>query len=76
MFARRNKFDLVVYYDARTDYEPLVLRPTEESQTMLKNLHELLRDDSSKPLQNSPVLLNGGLDASIDFVGLPAADDQ
>ncbi|KAI9811533.1 MAG: ubiquitin-specific protease doa4 [Thelocarpon impressellum] len=59
LFGRRQEFDLVVYYDQ-----------SEDSRRSLAYLHRALADFSyEKPLQRSPVVLEGGLDAWIGLVG-------
>lgn len=73
MFANRDQFDLVVYYDTNTHSDTYLTRPTSESQMKLKYLHEALFDfNEDKPLQHPPILLIGGIDAWIDLLGQPA----
>ena len=64
MFANREKYELVVYYDAETQSENYLTHPTSEPQEKLKYLDEALCDfNEDKPLQRLPMLLIGGLDA-------------
>lgn len=70
LFASRDQFDLVVYYDASTSSDQYLKNPrTEEDQT-LRCLHDaLLEFNEGKPLQRPPILLMGGIDAWSDLVG-------
>ncbi|KAI5307530.1 ubiquitin-specific protease doa4, partial [Ascosphaera atra] len=73
LFARRNQFDLVVYYDQKTaDASFLVGSPADCSRPHLRALHDSLYVFSrDKPLKDGrpPALLAGGLDAWIDYMG-------
>ncbi|KIX03944.1 uncharacterized protein Z518_07497 [Rhinocladiella mackenziei CBS 650.93] len=72
-FARRNEFDLVVYYDQDTnDNSYLKGPPTMTKAPALRALYDTLYEfNDTKPLKDGrpPALLAGGLDAWIDFVG-------
>lgn len=73
MFMNRDQYDLVVYYDNRTQSESYLTRPNGEQQTKLKYLHETLDDfNHDKPLQHPPVLLSGGVEAWADLIGRQA----
>ncbi|KAK5136809.1 hypothetical protein LTR08_002105 [Meristemomyces frigidus] len=70
LFAMRDKYDLVVYYDNDTQaaYPFANVR-----QAKLKYLHEALWDfNQEKQLQRPPVLLLGGLEAWTNLVGQQA----
>lgn len=70
LFMNRDKFDLVVYYDAQTQSETFLTRPIGEFQTKLKFLHEALYEfNHEKPLQRPPIVLIGGIDAWTDLLG-------
>ncbi len=70
MFANRDKFDLVIYYDAGTQSESFLARPADDSQLRLKYLYEALHDfNDDRPLQRPPILLVGGIEAWADLVG-------
>ena len=69
MLMNRDKYDLVVYYDADTQSESYLTRPMGELQTKLKYLHEALSDfNQEKPLLHPPILLIGGIDAWMDML--------
>ena len=74
-FARRDEFDLVVYYDQSTataDWSRDNGRPYNPA---MKFIQEALYDfNQEKPLQWAPILLKGGLDAWIDLVGNQALE--
>ena len=73
MFANRDKYDLVIYYDNDTQSEDYLTRPAGDLQTKLKHLHEALLDyNHEKPLQFPPILLIGGIEAWTDLVGRQA----
>lgn len=73
MFMNRDKYDLIVYYDTRTQSETFLTRPANEHEAKLKSLHEALFDfNEDKPLRRPPILLVGGLDAWSDLVGSQA----
>lgn len=71
LFARRNEFDLVVYYDqktATTDF--LSDSPMVTVAPALRALHDTLYEfNAFKPLRRPPVLLIGGLEAWTDLCG-------
>lgn len=73
MFSRRNHFDIVVYYDQSTaNTEFLAGSPADCAQPHLRALYDSLYSFSrDKPLKDGlpPVLLAGGLDAWIGFMG-------
>ncbi|KAI5807424.1 hypothetical protein DFH27DRAFT_608193 [Peziza echinospora] len=83
LFAKRNTFDLVVYYDQSTLSNDFLTQNTDnEKHVHLQRLHQALCDFSfQKPLQHPPVLLKGGLDAWIaDFgpssLSVPASQNS
>ena len=71
LFECRNEFDLVVYYDQRTQSDHFLTGPpTGTGADALRNLHDTLYEfNEYKPLHKSPLLLRGGLDSWIDLVG-------
>lgn len=73
LFERRNEFDMVVYYDQRTDSVGyLAGSPVGTCAPHLRALHDTLYEfNAYKPLKDGrpPALLVGGLDAWIDLVG-------
>ncbi|KAF2219828.1 hypothetical protein BDZ85DRAFT_267688 [Elsinoe ampelina] len=69
LFALRDKFDLVVYYDASTSSDQYLRNPQTHEDYSLRYLHEALFEYSEKPLQRPPILLMGGVDAWSDLVG-------
>lgn len=72
LFERRNKFDLVVYYDQKTPSDRFLVGAPADGQA-LRALHDTLYEfNAYKPLIRPPVMLIGGLDAWIDFVGSEA----
>jgi ubiquitin carboxyl-terminal hydrolase 8 len=73
LFDERDKFNLIVYYDQSTKSNQFLQAPQTEAEENLRILHEALVDyNIDKPLQNSPMLLAGGLDAWVDLLGQPA----
>jgi ubiquitin carboxyl-terminal hydrolase 8 len=74
LFSRREKFDLVVYYDQSSTTNRYLGGPTSRPQERtLRALTQAIYEFSySKPLQRPPVLLVGGLDAWVDLVGRQA----
>lgn len=73
LFARRNEFDLIVYYDQSTA-EPSYLTgsPAGSSLPHMRALYDTLYEfNIYKPLKDGrqPALLVGGLDAWVDLVG-------
>lgn len=71
LFSRRDKYDIVVYYDQFMPDNKFLSGPTQdEHQVALRNLHMAMYDYAyGKRLQRPPMLLLGGLDAWIDLVG-------
>ncbi|KAF2485478.1 hypothetical protein BDY17DRAFT_237067, partial [Neohortaea acidophila] len=70
LFMNRDQFDLVVYYNTKTQSESYLTRPTNDAEMKLKCLHEALDDfNHDKPLRHAPILLIGGIDAWSDLVG-------
>ncbi|KAH3095739.1 hypothetical protein KXV36_004399 [Aspergillus fumigatus] len=73
LFERRNEFDLVVYYDQKTDsVSYLAGSPVGTTAPHLRALHDTLYEfNEYKPLKDArpPALLLGGLDAWIDLFG-------
>ncbi|PNS21427.1 Ubiquitin carboxyl-terminal hydrolase 8 [Sphaceloma murrayae] len=69
LFALRDNFDLVVYYDATTSSDQYLRNPTTAEDYSLRYLHEALFEYSEKPLQRPPILLMGGIYAWADLVG-------
>lgn len=74
LFEKRNEFDLVVYYDQQTSSSRFLSgAPSTSSAPSLRALYDTLYEfNAYKPLQRPPVLLLGGLDAWVDFVGFQA----
>jgi len=70
LFAQRDVFDLVIYYDGDTQSEEYLSRPATQRQAGLRYLHEALDDfNQERPLQRPPILLLGGVEAWEDLVG-------
>ncbi|KAI9712833.1 MAG: ubiquitin-specific protease doa4 [Bogoriella megaspora] len=71
MFAQRDQFDLVVYYDQSSASDEYLRSGGETDADMaLKWLHQALVDfNQEKPLQWPPKLLVGGIEAWIDLSG-------
>lgn len=73
LFARRNEFDLVVYYDQNTsDIGYLRGSPTMTRAPHLRAFFDTLYEfNEYKPLKDGrpPALLKGGLDAWVDLMG-------
>ncbi|KAF2155014.1 cysteine proteinase [Myriangium duriaei CBS 260.36] len=70
LFASRDQFDLIVYYDAATVSDQYLKNPRTDEDYTLRYLHDaLLEFNESKPLQRPPILLMGGIDAWTDLVG-------
>ncbi|KAI9769122.1 MAG: ubiquitin-specific protease doa4 [Geoglossum simile] len=74
LFSRREKFDLVVYYDQTSTTNRYLGGPTNRPQERtLRALTQAIYEFSySKPLQRPPVLLVGGLNAWVNLVGRQA----
>lgn len=73
VFYNRDKFDLVVYYDAQTQSDTYLTRPYGDAEVKLKQLHEALYDfNQDKPLQRPPIILVGGISAWVDLIGSQA----
>jgi ubiquitin carboxyl-terminal hydrolase 8 len=73
LFARRNQFDVVVYYDQRTaDVAYLKGPPTMTHAPALRAFYDTLYEfNDTKPLRDGrpPALLMGGIDAWADHMG-------
>ena len=74
LFARRNEFDLIVYYDQNTRSSRFLSGPpTGTNAPALRALYDTMYEFSYyKELRRPPMLLTGGLDAWIDLVGYQA----
>lgn len=69
-FARRDEFDLLVYYDQSTPTADWVRGRSKPYNSAMRYLQEALYEfNQEKPLQWAPILLKGGLDAWVDLVG-------
>ncbi|MCJ1465230.1 ubiquitin-specific protease doa4 [Pseudocyphellaria aurata] len=69
LFERRNEFDLVVYYDRNTRSDKFLLGAPADGLALRALYDTLYEFNAYKPLNRPPVMLIGGLDAWIDFVG-------
>ncbi|RMZ87048.1 hypothetical protein DV736_g5729, partial [Chaetothyriales sp. CBS 134916] len=73
LFARRNEFDVVVYYDQSTaSHDFLSGPPTVTNAPALRAFHDTLHEfNYTKPLKDArrPVLLRGGIDAWSEYMG-------
>lgn len=71
MFDRRDRFDLVVYYDQSTASSSFLERPNRtDNEVSLKRLFDALCVfNEEKPLQRPPILLKGGIEAWSDLLG-------
>lgn len=71
LFSKRDKYDIVVYYNQSMPDNKFLSGPTQdEHQVALRSLHMAIYDYAyGKRLQRPPMLLLGGLDAWIDLVG-------
>ena len=71
LFERRNEFGLVVYYDQNTQSDRFLTgAPSRTGADALRALHDTLYEfNDYKPLQRSPLMLRGGLEAWTDLVG-------
>ncbi|RMZ84572.1 hypothetical protein DV737_g1245, partial [Chaetothyriales sp. CBS 132003] len=73
LFARRNEFDVVVYYDQTTaSHDFLSGPPSLTNAPALRAFHDTLHEfNYTKPLRDArrPVLLRGGLDAWAEYMG-------
>lgn len=71
LFSKRDKFDIVVYYNrSMSDNRFLSGQTQDEHQVALRSLHMAIHDYAyGKRLQRPPMLLLGGLDAWIDLFG-------
>jgi len=74
LFSRRNEFDIVVYYDQDTsDIAYLKGPPTMTKTPALRAFYDTLYEfNDTKPLKDGrpPALLEGGIDAWIDYMGV------
>ena len=72
-FAKRNEFDIIVYYDQHTsDVAYLRGPPTMTNAPALRALYDTLYEfNDTKPLKDGrpPALLHGGLDAWVELMG-------
>ena len=67
-FERRNKYDLVVFYDENSAEIPS--RPSTEEESVIVSLHRaLVQFNYGKELKTSPKILKGGLAAWVDLMG-------
>lgn len=73
LFARRNQFDILVYYDQSTSSDSYLKGPPTQSRTPeLRAFFDTVYEfNESKPLRDGrrPALLRGGIDAWTDFMG-------
>ena len=72
MFADRNEYDMVVYYDQRTTSDRFLTGPPFEGDEAypLRLLHDALYEfNYYKPLRRPPLFLLGGVNAWIDVMG-------
>ena len=74
IFDRRDRFELVVYYDQSTPTSAFLSRSNlSMKEEALKILYDsLVEFNFERPLRRQPILLEGGLDAWEDLLGLPA----
>jgi len=73
LYAHRDQFDLVVYYDTRTSSDQYLKNPRGPEDFTLRYLHDaLLEFNHSSPLQRPPILLMGGIIAWKELVGSAA----
>ncbi|KAI9681849.1 MAG: ubiquitin-specific protease doa4 [Trizodia sp. TS-e1964] len=74
LFASREKFDLVVYYDQSSTFNGFLAGPSiKKEQNILRAFNQAVYEHSFvKNLQRPPVLLKGGLDAWVDLLGSQA----
>ena len=70
MFAQRDQFDYVIYYDQSTPSLEQMRRAVGQRQLGMNYLRDALVDfNQEKPLRRPPILLKGGLDAWSDLAG-------
>lgn len=71
-FERRNEFDHVVYYDQHTPSDHFLTGPPNRSTSFaMRAIYDTLHEfNYYKPLRRPPLMLEGGLDAWIDLIGL------
>jgi ubiquitin carboxyl-terminal hydrolase 8 len=73
LFAARDHFQLVVYYDDSTDDITFLDSPRTDGEEKLRILHEALVEyNYDRPLKNHPMILTGGLNAWVDLLGKAA----
>jgi len=74
LFDRRNRFQMIVYYDQSTKTTAfLSWTEVSESQMPLKIFYDAVVDfNYERPLQRPPLLLEGGIDAWEDLLGRQA----
>ncbi|TDZ38463.1 Ubiquitin carboxyl-terminal hydrolase 4 [Colletotrichum spinosum] len=71
-FDRRDAFDLVVYHDQDSESIPRYISPDMDAAALLSLQRALTYFNYGKELKNSPKLLQGGLNAWTDLVGMSA----
>lgn len=71
MFKRRDRFDMIVFYDQSTQSNAFLQAfPANDQERTLRRLYDALWEFSwNKRLQRPPYMLAGGLDAWIDLMG-------
>lgn len=71
LFERRHEFDLVVYYDQKTQSDRFLAGPpTRTGAYALRYMHDTLYEfNDYRPLRKPPLVLAGGLEAWIDLFG-------
>ncbi|KAL9041261.1 MAG: hypothetical protein Q9180_001398 [Flavoplaca navasiana] len=71
-FERRNEFDHVVYYDQQTPSDRFLIGPPNRSTSFaMRAIYDTMHEfNYYKPLRRPPLMLEGGLDAWIDLIGL------
>lgn len=71
LFEKRNRFDLIVYYDQRTSSNEFLTGPPNSNRApALRALYDTLYEfNAYKPLRRPPAMLIGGLDAWINSFG-------
>jgi ubiquitin carboxyl-terminal hydrolase 8 len=74
MFDRRGRYEMVVYYDQSTPTSAFLSRTDlSAKEESLKILYDALVEfNIEHPLRRPPLLLEGGLDAWTELLGLPA----
>ena len=74
LFDRRNRYQMIVYYDQSTRNSAFLSKPDiSESEEALKIFYDAVVEfNFERPLQRPPLLLEGGIDAWEDLLGQPA----